>query len=671
MFSAFQVRIDLISTWQQQDTTWKPINWLRSVELFECTFFYVSSSRIHKDRPMNKQLLAILAFAFLAIATNCYSQESKPPLVPAEKPAEGWDQIDDRLIFLMVRLASTETSLEAIDKALVASNRNQSRKTGQAKQADKKNEELDRKGGGPLKWSLFYGRTAESFFYHPTDRNSTYHTTTILSQQSPSNDNQSAAGVPSRQGLPVHQRPPQFDYIYRSNESAKARAEKEIAEMVGKTAELTERKHRLEAEQAGLWCEVAFRSVSHYDLDKKPLYRFEPLLKTYNDTDARVQFETIRSAASFMALALSIVDAAQKDQPLTFSKIKPAVAKARQDLNDSWLRIGVDVTDRKSVEGKFNALAKRLEESASNLSDSYVVALEGDLAKDQQRKDTFRALLQESLIKYAEVILALDEMTALMKEDWKIKPDIDKPIKFVSLERTEASWSFEASPRRSSDAATSTSEVKDFPTPILYLSGDREIPSIPANIIYQRSGGQSVRGKIGMATRFGGNQIAELHCNLPSGNEPRSVAVWLKNNLVPLEKKTYVVFILASQRDESQIGKRFGVEFAGNVGWRFFDNNGGLDSGIPIDTQWHHHSITFDGRHIAYFFDGTRVAKTEKTLSTAVSTFRVGGFGEPPSEYASNFIGDIDELYFFDIALTDSQVNELYLRSTSLSTKKK
>lgn len=107
---------------------------------------------------------------------------------------------------------------------------------------------------------------------------------------------------------------------------------------------------------------------------------------------------------------------------------------------DAWVRIGVDVTDRKSVEGKFHALAKKLEESASNLSDSYLVALEGDMAKDQQRKDTFRGLLQESIIRYAEIILALDEMATLMKDDWQIKPDVDKPIQFVGLAKTEASW---------------------------------------------------------------------------------------------------------------------------------------------------------------------------------------------------------------------------------------
>jgi len=325
-----------------------------------------------------------------------------------------------------------------VENAIVVSNRSSSRKTVQSKQSDKKNDDMDRNGGGPVKWSSFYGRTAESFFYHPTDRNTTYHTTTILSQQAPAYDNQASAGVPSRQGLPVHQRPPQFDYLYRANESTKARAQEEVSKLVGKTAELTERRQRLEAEQAGLWCEIAFRAISHYDLDKKPLHRFEPIIPL--DTASRESAESMKAATCFMALALSIIREAEKDQATTFSKIKPAIAQARQNLSDTWLRQAVDVTDRQSNEGRFAALAKRLDDVASNLSDSYVVAVEGDQANDQSRKDTFRGTLQMSLINYAQVILALDEMTSQMKDQWKIKPDVDKPIQFVGLSKMDATW---------------------------------------------------------------------------------------------------------------------------------------------------------------------------------------------------------------------------------------
>jgi uncharacterized protein (TIGR03067 family) len=378
----------------------------------------------------------VVSLVCIWTAAAALAQQQPGAIAPAEKLAEGWEEIDQRLVFLMVRLANVETSLDAVEKAIGKSTGKRSSNLSAAKRAEAGNERMDRQGGGPMKWSEFYGRTAEKFFYHPTDRNTSYHTTTVLSQQGPQADNKVGGGVPAGQGLPVHQRPPQFDYIYRANENAKAKAEEEASELKGKVEALIERRQRLEIEQAGLWCEVAFRAVSHYDLDKKPLYRFEPLVVAV-ESESRQRAETMKAAASFMALALSIIDDAQKDQATTFSKIKPAVSQGRQTLNDTWLRQAVDVTDRKTTEGKFAALAKRLDDVASNLSDSYVVANEGDQAKDQQRKNTFRALLQESLVGYAQIILALDEMSVVMKDEWKIKPDVDRPIQFVSLSSVE------------------------------------------------------------------------------------------------------------------------------------------------------------------------------------------------------------------------------------------
>jgi hypothetical protein len=342
--------------------------------------------------------LTLLLVASLLLPRFAHAQQKKPgAIAPAEKLADGWDEIDQRLIFLMVRLANLEASLDAVEKAIGKSTGKRSSSAAAAKRAEAGNERMDRQGGGPMKWDEFYGRTAEKFFYHPTDQNSSYNTVTVLSQQGPQADNKVVGGVPASQGLPAHQRPPQFDYIYRANENAKAKAEEEAAELRGKIESLLERRHRLEVEQAGLWCEVAFRAVSHYDLDKKPLYRFEPLVVAV-DTESQQHVETMKTAVLFMRVALSIVAEAQKDQAATFGKIKPFVSNARLKLNDAFLRLAVDMTDRKTAEGRFAMLAKKLDDVASNLSDSYEVANEGDQAKDQQRKETFRALLQESLV---------------------------------------------------------------------------------------------------------------------------------------------------------------------------------------------------------------------------------------------------------------------------------
>ena len=364
-----------------------------------------------------------------AVVTRIVVQ--REPMLPAERLSEGWDEIDQRLIFLMVRLANVEASLDAIEDVLGTKDRLANSKLRDAKRAERANEDMDRNAGGPLKWSQFYGTTAEKFFYHPTDRNSSYHTVTVLGQQGSQADNKVGGGVPSSQGLPIHQRPPQFDYIYRSNERAKTRAAAEAAELRGKLEQLAERRQRLEAEQAGLWVEIAFRAVGHYDLDEKPLYRFEPLLMA-SDTDSRNRAEAVKATSEFMAFALSIIAESERNQSGTFLRIKPAAERARRTLNDTYLRLSIETTDKQSSIGRFASLAKRLEDVAANLTDSYVVAMEGDSAKDQQRKETFRAQLQQSLLGYAQIVLAMDEMASELKDQYAYKPDVDKPIRIAN-----------------------------------------------------------------------------------------------------------------------------------------------------------------------------------------------------------------------------------------------
>ena len=376
--------------------------------------------------------LFALLFSFVQAQDKKKEADKKAPIAPAEKLAEGWDEIDERLIFLMVRLANTETSLEAVEKTIAASSRKASVKTGDAKRAIGENEKMDRKGGGPMKWSQFYGTTAEKFFYHPTDRNSFYHTVTVLSPQPPQNDNQTAPGIPSRQGLPVHQRPPQFDYIYKANQGAAAKAEAEAGLLKGKVEALAARRRKLELEQVALWVEIAFRAAAHFELNKKPVFRFEPILAA-DDPDAKLHADIMKTAAAFMRVALSIVDEAPKDQDGTLVRIMPAISDAREKLNDAWLRLAVDTSDKKTVEGKFAALAKRLDDVSRNLTESYEISVDGDINADELRKDTFRGQLQGSLVSYAQIVLALDEMATQMRDQWKIKPDLDKPFGTVNL----------------------------------------------------------------------------------------------------------------------------------------------------------------------------------------------------------------------------------------------
>lgn len=383
-------------------------------------------------------LLVGVVAVFPVVSERAFAQKQKKPasIAPAEPLKPGWEEIDKRLVFLMVRLANVEAGLDAVEKRVGAGARQRAAKAGEAKRAEKGNEMMDRKGGGPVKWSQFYGRTAEKFFYHPVDRNTSYHTTTVLSQKSPQADNQSGEGVPSRQGLPVHQRPPQFDYIYKANQDAQARAERDAAQLRDKIDALQARRRQLEDEQAALWCQIAFRAVSRHDLARKPLYRFEPIPGA-GDTESRQQAEATKAAAIFMRRTLSIVEEAEKDQAKAFGSIKLVVADAHSKFDDGLLpleTLAKDTTDLKTAIGRFSALARRLKDVADNLSDSYEVSIDGDRFKDELRKDTFRGLLQESLVDYAEVVLALNEMGQVLESEWKTKPDVNTPLKFVSLE---------------------------------------------------------------------------------------------------------------------------------------------------------------------------------------------------------------------------------------------
>ena len=176
--------------------------------------------------------------------------------------AAGWQEMDQRLVFFTIQLSSVEASLAAINHALLLLGSQQAVHQYDATIARHANEAMDRNAGGPVPWADFYGRTAEKFFYHPTDRHTRYHTLTILGQTPASGDVAPAQGVPSRQGLPVHQRPPQFDYIYRANSEAEQRAQEEVARLGNNVAALVERRRQLEAEQSALWCKIGFHALA-------------------------------------------------------------------------------------------------------------------------------------------------------------------------------------------------------------------------------------------------------------------------------------------------------------------------------------------------------------------------------------------------------------------------
>jgi hypothetical protein len=112
-----------------------------------------------------------------------------------------------------------------------------------------------------------------------------------------------------------------------------------------------------------------------------------------------------------------------------------SVSEARERLDTRWLRLGAlsdETRDPEKLLGKFTALAKLLAEAAGNLTDSYRIATDPELIGDP-RREKYRALLQESAIRYVEVLLALDEVLGEMAGQWQIKPDLDNSLSLPTL----------------------------------------------------------------------------------------------------------------------------------------------------------------------------------------------------------------------------------------------
>jgi len=399
-----------------------------------------------------KCLATALAFAGLAvIACRSYAQTTQPATVPGLPP--GWEQIDQRLVFLTVQLASVETSLAAVNNAIRISGHEHLSKEDAAAQAHKANERMDRKGGGPVPWQQFYGATAENFYHHSS--------ATLSTLYAGSSNFAQFKGTSSSIN-----RPPQFDYIYRANADIEKRAEAEVARLEGKMNLLVDRRRQLESQQGALWCRIAFRSMSSREFGSKPVYRFE--LTVPGNEDLAIQRQrALRAAAAFVRTADAAIADAQddaEDNPAgTFNAVAACLTRARSQLNDelvAQLLLSVAMDDPNTPFGQFVAASRRLADVSQNAAEAEQLLLDNDKAGDISAKQTFQAQLQASLFDCAASLYATNgAITALVKE-WNATPDVQ--LATTKPSRIHVPHSLFDAPQPDVDASA---EQKDAPAP--------------------------------------------------------------------------------------------------------------------------------------------------------------------------------------------------------------
>jgi hypothetical protein len=340
-----------------------------------------------------------------------------PTSAPADAPS-------DRLTFLTLQLSSVEESIKAIDKALRVTGYQASVAADKAEDYQKGNEIMDRKGGAPVPWDEFYGRTARSF-YVPRS---------VGSLEASGNGRQVDAHVAT--GYHPIARPTQFDYLYRANNQQAAKAMQEVAAMEQKSSVLLARRRQLEAEQSALWANIAFESIGNREISYQPLYRFalrsDHSATTQPASDS--QRDLVEASILFLRLAdrcASYADDAVSDhQEMALPDLRHNIEAGHATLKESAFNdlqaMQVSPDDLQQVKDLL-AIAKQISELARNISDSYHLAADGDAAGDEARKQTFRAQLQDSLLGFADATGALDDAIENLATHWVIRPQTGVP----------------------------------------------------------------------------------------------------------------------------------------------------------------------------------------------------------------------------------------------------
>ena len=176
-------------------------------------------------------------------------------------------------------------------------------------------------------------------------------------------------------------------------------------------------------------------------------------------------------------------------------------------------------------------------------------------------------------------------------------------------------------------------------------------------------GAKIVPGRVGDALQFHGNDLAEVTGTWPIDDQPRTLCVWLKNTRGPIEQNA-VALMYGRMREK----KCFGIMEI-RKGWAFSDFAGGrgLSSERGVDTDWHHHGITYDGKTIRYYFDGQEVTRSDQTLETRSMQMVIGNYTgharyvlRSEIKYGKPFEGIVDELAMFDRALSASEITTVH-----------
>ena len=173
---------------------------------------------------------------------------------------------------------------------------------------------------------------------------------------------------------------------------------------------------------------------------------------------------------------------------------------------------------------------------------------------------------------------------------------------------------------------------------------------------------QYAAGRYGQAASFNGSSsgMDVAQGALPSGGNARSVSMWIKTTTSTYS--SLVRYGAASTNNYFLISLY--ADATTNVGVHFWSNDVTVNVGSALfDGNWHQLAMTYDGTNVKIYVDGVQKGSTANlgTTNTTASTIRIGYQANPDGSGAgSYFDGEMDQLRFFNKALSASEVTTLY-----------
>ena len=280
---------------------------------------------------MSNPCRSIISFAVLILPASFFpaigAQEKQPQeRVGATAPGRK-DEIAKQQFSLVEQLARVEASLDATNSLINNLPAADSPTVGSKPTTTVNSEQV-------LKWPQFYELVAERFHDRRNDRGQFFFTKAVLREVNPGDGRDSKETSNGIESPPADR--PQTDEIDKVYREALDRATTELTKL--SRDELEARRQKWEAEQAALWCQIAFREISIREFENKPLYRFQPYVASIGLVNVQ-RTKAMTTAVVFLRNAVDLAADAQGDPAKLLEPLRTGIGrKLCADLSDGWAK---------------------------------------------------------------------------------------------------------------------------------------------------------------------------------------------------------------------------------------------------------------------------------------------------------------------------------------------